>query len=287
MNMNSADWYKDGRTEIINDLSVFFKRSGKGKSLICIHGFPSSSWDFAEVWPSLTERFDVMAHDLIGLGKSAKPDQPLPISLQADIIEGLVTKAGITEAHIFAHDLGDTVAQELLARQFENSSKINWLSCVFLNGGLFPETHHALFIQKLLLSSLGSFIVKLMSEKSLKKSLTKVFSKAHPPTKEFVHETWKLISENNGISMLPRLICYIEERRTYRERWVMPLVKEALPIRLINGIEDPVSGKHAADRYAEIVPNANIVLLENSGHYPHVETPKEVLKAFFEFHDKL
>lgn len=285
--MNSADWYKDGRTEIINDLSVFFKRSGKGKSLICIHGFPSSSWDFAEVWPSLTERFDVMAHDLIGLGKSAKPDQPLPISLQADIIEGLVTKAGITEAHIFAHDLGDTVAQELLARQFENSSKINWLSCVFLNGGLFPETHHALFIQKLLLSSLGSFIVKLMSEKSLKKSLTKVFSKAHPPTKEFVHETWKLISENNGISMLPRLICYIEERRTYRERWVMPLVKEALPKRLINGIEDPVSGKHAADRYAEIVPNANIVLLENSGHYPHVETPKEVLKAFFEFHDKL
>lgn len=285
--MNSVDWYKDGRTEIINDLSVFFKRSGKGKSLICIHGFPSSSWDFAEVWPSLTERFDVMAHDLIGLGKSAKPDQPLPISLQADIIEGLVTKAGITEAHIFAHDLGDTVAQELLARQFENSSKINWLSCVFLNGGLFPETHHALFIQKLLLSSLGSFIVKLMSEKSLKKSLTKVFSKAHPPTNEFVHETWKLISENNGISMLPRLIRYIEERRTYRERWVMPLVKEALPIRLINGIEDPVSGKHAADRYAEIVPNANIVLLENSGHYPHVETPKEVLKAFFEFHDKL
>lgn len=285
--MNSADWYKDGRTEMINDLSVFFKRSGKGKSLICIHGFPSSSWDFAEVWPSLTERFDVMAHDLIGLGKSAKPDQPLPISLQADIIEGLVTKAGITEAHIFAHDLGDTVAQELLARQFENSSKINWLSCVFLNGGLFPETHHALFIQKLLLSSLGSFIVKLMSEKSLKKSLTKVFSKAHPPTKEFVHETWKLISENNGISMLPRLICYIEERRTYRERWVMPLVKEALPKRLINGIEDPVSGKHAAGRYAEIVPNANIVLLENSGHYPHVETPKEVLKAFFEFHDKL
>lgn len=285
--MNSADWYKDGRTEIINDLSVFFKRSGKGKSLICIHGFPSSSWDFAEVWPSLTERFDVIAHDLIGLGKSAKPDQPLPISLQADIIEGLVTKAGITEAHIFAHDLGDTVAQELLARQFENSSKIKWLSCVFLNGGLFPETHRALFIQKLLMTSLGPFIAKLMSEKSLKKSLTKVFSKAHPPTNEFVHERWKLTSENNGISMLPRLIRYIEERRIYRERWVMPLIKEALPIRLINGIEDPVSGKHAADRYAEIVPNANIVLLENSGHYPHVETPKEVLKAFFEFHNKL
>ncbi|WP_194774610.1 alpha/beta fold hydrolase [Pararhodonellum marinum] len=285
--MNSADWYKDGRTEIINDLSVFFKRSGKGKSLICIHGFPSSSWDFATIWPSLTERFDVMALDLIGLGKSAKPNRPLPISLQADMIEGLAVKAGITEAHIFAHDLGDTVAQELLARQFEKSSKINWLSCVFMNGGLFPETHHALFIQKLLMSPLGPFIAKLMSEKSLKKSFTKIFSKAHPPTNEFVHETWKLTSGNNGISMMPILIRYIEERRTNRERWVMPLVNGVVPIRLINGIEDPVSGKHAADRFAELVPNADIVLLENSGHYPHVETPKEVLKAFFEFHDKL
>jgi pimeloyl-ACP methyl ester carboxylesterase len=285
--MNSKDWYLDGRTEMINDQKVFFKRAGKGESLICIHGFPSSSWDFEAVWPSLTERFDVVASDLIGLGKSAKPKQPLTISLQADIIEGLAMKAGIKAAHLFAHDLGDTVAQELLARQYEKSSKINWLSCVFMNGGLFPETHHALFIQKLLLSPLGPLAVKLMSEKSVKKSMTKIFSKAHPPTNEFIHETWKLTSENNGLSMLPRLIQYMTERRIYRERWVTPMVNAVVPIRLINGIEDPISGKHAAVRFDEVVPNADIVLLENSGHYPHVETPKEVLKAFFEFHDKL
>lgn len=285
--MNSADWYRDGRREIINELHVFFKRSGKGESLICIHGFPTSSRDFAAIWPSLTERFDVLAHDLIGLGKSAKPNQPLPIRLQADIMEGLATRAGISEAHLLAHDLGDTIAQELLARQFEGSSKIKWLSCVFMNGGLFPETHRALFIQKLLLSPAGPLAAKLISEKSMKKSLTKIFSKAHPPTNEFIQETWKLTSENNGISMLPRLIRYIKERRINRERWVMPLANAVLPIRLINGTEDPVSGKHAADRFAEVVPNADIVRLENSGHYPHVETPEEVLKAFFEFHDKL
>jgi pimeloyl-ACP methyl ester carboxylesterase len=285
--MNSADWYKEGTTEVINDLEVFFKRSGKGQVLLCVHGFPSSSWDFESIWPSLTERFDVIAHDLIGLGKSAKPNQPLTIRLQADMIEGLLIRLGINEAHLFAHDLGDTIAQELLARQFEKSSKINWLSCVFMNGGIFPETHRALFIQKLLLSPLGPLVVKLMSEKSMKKSLTKIFSKAHPPTNEFVHETWKLTSENKGLSMLPKLIHYINERRTYRERWVRPLENAVIPIRLINGIEDPISGKHAADRFAEVVPNADIVLLGNSGHYPHLETPKEVLKAFFEFHNAL
>lgn len=285
--MNSADWYKDGKTALIHGLTVFFKRSGKGKPLVCIHGFPSSSLDFEAIWPSLAERFDVIAPDLIGLGKSAKPQLPLTISLQADMIEGLLTKLGISEAHLFAHDLGDTVAQELLARQFEKSSKINWLSCVFLNGGIFPETHRPLLIQKLLLSPLGPLLVKFMSEKSMKKSLTKVFSKAHPPTDEFVHETWMLTSENKGLSMIPKLIRYMMERRTHRERWVSPLENVVVPIRLINGIEDPISGKHAADRFAEVVPKADLVLLENSGHYPHVETPKEVLQAFFEFHDAL
>lgn len=271
----------------IDGYQVCFKRAGKGTPLICLHGFPSSSWDFEALWPSLTERFDVIAHDLIGLGKSAKPLQPMTIKLQADIVEGLMAKEGIAEAHILAHDLGDTIAQELLARQLEKSSKVRWKSCVLMNGGIFPETHYALFVQKLLLSAIGKYLVKWMRKKSLEKSLTELFSKAHPPTPEFVETTWNLIRFNNGISMLPRLIHYIKERRKYRERWVKPLVEAIVPIRLINGIEDPVSGKHAADRFAEVVPNADVVFLPNSGHYPHVETPNEVLQAFFEFHYKL
>ncbi|MFT5771896.1 MAG: pimeloyl-ACP methyl ester carboxylesterase [Algoriphagus sp.] len=284
--MNSEAWYLNGKTAKINELSLFFKRAGKGESLICIHGFPSSSWDFEPIWPSLIGRFDTIAIDLIGLGRSAKPNQPLSISLQADMIEELAIKEEIKAAHILAHDLGDTVAQELLARQFEETSKVNWLSCVFMNGGIFPETHHPLFIQKLLLSQLGPLAANLMSEKSLKKSLTKIFSKAHPPTDGFIHETWKLITENNGRAMIPKLIRYITERRIYRERWIAPLVDAVVPIRLINGIEDPISGKHAADHFAKVIPNADIIFLENSGHYPHVETPDLVVKAFFEFHDK-
>jgi pimeloyl-ACP methyl ester carboxylesterase len=47
-------------------------------------------------------------------------------------------------------------------------------------------------------------------------------------------------------------------------------------IRLINGALDPVSGRHMAERFAELVPNADIVLLEEAGHYPHVEVPERV-----------
>lgn len=285
--MNAATWYAEGTTIDIQGLNIFFKRTGKGQALICIHGFPSSSWDFASLWPALIQRFDVMMHDLIGLGKSAKPNHPIPIRLQADIIEELAVQAGVREAHLLAHDLGDTIAQELLARQAEKSSKINWLSCVFLNGGLFPETHRALLVQQLLLSPLGPLLARFMTEKSMRKSLSKVFSSAHPATDEFLHDTWKLTAADHGTSMLPRLIHYITERKLNRERWVTPLVNKVVPIRLINGLADPVSGEHAANRFDELIAGADIVRLQDCGHYPHVELPDEVLRAIFDFHDRL
>ena len=117
--------------------------------------------------------------------------------------------------------------------------------------------------------------------------MTNIFSPAHPPTDEFIDETWRLTAEDGGLAMIPRLIRYMAERRTYRERWVTPLVDKIVPIRLIDGIDDPISGKHMADRFAEVVPDADVVYLPDSGHYPHVETPEAVLDAFFAFHDTL
>jgi pimeloyl-ACP methyl ester carboxylesterase len=285
--MGAEAWYNSGNKTTVDNLDVFFKREGAGATLVCIHGFPTTSWDFEPVWPQLTARFDTIASDLIGLGQSAKPHQALTVSLQADIIEGLLLQQKITEAHLFAHDLGDTVAQELLARQYNHTAKVKWLSCVFMNGGIFPETHRPLFLQKLLLSPLGPILANLMTKRSLRQSLTKIFSAAHPPTDEFVDETWRLNMANDGVAMMPRLIKYMNERKEHRERWVAPLVNGVVPMRLINGEDDPISGKHAAERFVEMVPHADVVFLKNLGHYLHVENPEAVLQAFFEFHDKL
>ncbi len=285
--MNSETWYLNGKTKTIRTHPVFFRRDGKGEVLICIHGFPSSSWDYEKIWSELILKFDVIAHDLIGLGRSSKPNQAISIDLQADILEGLIQDLGIDKAHILAHDLGDTIAQELLARQYEGKSKIHWLSCVFLNGGLFPETHRPLLIQKLLLSPLGPLLSKLMTKTTFKKNLHKVFSPSNPPSEDFITETWNLTKENNGRSMIPKLIHYMNERSVNRERWISPLKNNIIPIRLINGEDDPISGRHLAERYKELIPNADVILLKHSGHYPHVETPSTVLIAFLEFHDRI
>jgi pimeloyl-ACP methyl ester carboxylesterase len=78
----------------------------------------------------------------------------------------------------------------------------------------------------------------------------------------------------------------MDERKRTRERWVSALVRSPVPLRVIDGAADPVSGKHMVERYRELVPNADTVLLEGIGHYPQIEAPRAVLDAFATFHDQ-
>ncbi|MEM7156542.1 MAG: alpha/beta hydrolase [Myxococcota bacterium] len=285
--MTVDSWYAKGSTTTIEGLEVFFRRAGSGEALLCIHGFPTSSWDYEPMWPALTARFDVVASDLIGLGRSAKPrGRALPVGLQATVLEGLLLEQDIERAHILAHDLGDTVAQELLARQKAGTAKVQWQSCVFLNGGLFPETHRPRFIQRLLASPLGPVVAGLSSERLFRRNLAQVFSDEFPPSEAFLRGSWDLLVGKGGRQMLPPLIRYMEERRVHRQRWVGPLQESSIPLRFINGALDPVSGRHAAQRYRDVVPEPDVVMLDRAGHYPHVEQTEEVTEAFLAFHDE-
>jgi pimeloyl-ACP methyl ester carboxylesterase len=54
-----------------------------------------------------------------------------------------------------------------------------------------------------------------------------------------------------------------------------------VPMRLIDGPIDPNSGKHMADRYREVIPNPDIVMLaDDIAHWPQIEAPEAVLAHF-------
>ncbi|MEZ4322216.1 MAG: alpha/beta hydrolase [Myxococcota bacterium] len=280
-------WYAATRPHTWNGLTTPVRSDGAGESVLCLHGFPTSSWDFEPLWGGVTERHHAIAFDLVGLGKASKPDHPLPVGLQADLAEDVMRRIGVREAHLLAHDLGDTVAQELLARQAEGRSTVTWRSAVFLNGGLFPETHRPRLIQRLLISPLGPWVARFSTERTFRSNMTRIFGPHTPPDEDFLKHGWELLVADGGRTALPHLIRYMAERTTQRERWVRPLIDRIVPMRVINGNLDPVSGRHTADRFAELVPEADIVHLADLGHYPHVERPETVLAPVLSFLQRL
>jgi len=223
--------------------------------------------------------------DMLGFGYSAKPDpHKYSIHEQADIVEDIVEQIGLKQFHVLAHDYGDTVAQELLARQNEGTGAGEWQSICFLNGGLFPETHKALLIQKLLLSPLGPLINKLTTQRSFDNSFSRVFGEGTQPSKEDLDSFWALINHNNGRHIFHNLISYMSDRIEHRERWVQALKDAKMPLALINGSVDPVSGAHMIAHYRDIVGEPNYLEeLSAIGHYPQVEDPQSVAKHYLEF----
>ncbi|HUR40419.1 MAG TPA: alpha/beta hydrolase [Verrucomicrobiae bacterium] len=284
-------WLEAGHAFAYGRHQVFYAERGDrtaDTALLLIHGFPTSSWDWHRLWDALGARFArVIAPDMIGFGFSAKPkDHAYSILDQATLHEQLLAKLGVKRVHILAHDYGDTVAQELLARQLDGGTpRIE--SCVLLNGGLFPETHRARTIQKLLLTPVGPLLARLMGQSSFDKSFSAVFGARTQPTPLELADFWTLIRREKGHLLFPKLIGYMPERIRHRERWVGALQKTRVPLRVIDGADDPVSGAHMVARYRELVPVPDTVLLPGIGHYPQVEDPQGVLRALLEFHDRL
>lgn len=284
------------------DYRIFYRDSAQRSlqemskpALLLIHGFPTASIDWQHIWPELSAHFRLVTLDMMGFGFSDKPlEYPYSIHDQADIFQTLLNELDIHDYHILAHDYGDTVAQELLARQHERTQhertqqeaiplaltgKIH--SIILLNGGLFPETHRPVLMQKLLISPLGSWLIKLYTFKKFKKTFSDICKKNI--AEEELSTYWQLLNYNNGSRVMPKLIRYMQERKHYRQRWVGALENSRIPLRLINGTADPISGLHMVERYRQLINNPDVVLLNDVGHYPQVESPQEVIAAALTF----
>jgi len=280
-------WRQRGTLMNLCSHSIFVIDEGD-KSLpviLLIHGFPTASWDWHAIWQPLRKHYRLVCLDMLGFGFSDKPRKHnYTIHQQADLIDDLVDKLALDEFHVLTHDYGVSVAQELLARQIDGTGKGTWLSCCFLNGGLFPETHQALMIQKLLNSPVGGMINALAGFGSFSRSFSRVFGDKTKPSETELKQFWQLIQYNNGKHIFHNLMSYIDDRIEHRERWVHALTDSPIPIALINGNSDPVSGKHLIFRYKALFCRLDYLSeLPEIGHYPHIEAPISVAESFLTF----
>ena len=284
--MNLQQWQREGRVFNWQGQHIFHRDQGDGEVLVCLHGFPTASWDWHRLWPSLVATRRVIALDFLGYGFSSKPgDHVYSVSEQADIVLALVRALGIRRAHVLAHDFGDGVAQELLARLAEQGADLplRLLSVCYLNGGLFMEAARPRLIQRVLLGPLGPWLSRRLSYPRFARSFAAIFGSNTRPNASELGDFWQLIAHDNGHHLAHALIQYIPERHRQRARWVAAMQNSRVPQRLVIGMADPVSGWRIGKRYRELLPSADVVELPGIGHYPQVEAPDAVLAAHAQF----
>jgi pimeloyl-ACP methyl ester carboxylesterase len=251
--------------------------------MLLLHGFPTSSWDWAGVWDALAAHHRVIALDYVGFGFSDKPPAgPYSVFAYADQVEAVLAALGVARCHVLAHDLGDTVAQELLARDRDRGAT-TVASVAFLNGGVFPELHRPRLGQRLLASPLGAVAARLSGRRLFERGLAEVFGPRTKPSRDELDAFWRSAARAGGTRNYHRIIGYMAERRLYRERWVREVIEPRVPQCFIYGLRDPVSGAHVVARLHKLVRDVRVVELAEVGHYPQTEAAAEVVRAYQQF----
>jgi pimeloyl-ACP methyl ester carboxylesterase len=277
-----AAWRDRGRSEEFRGRRLHvFERGGGGPLLLLLHGFPSSSYD----WRLLLEEereHAVLAPDFLGFGLSEKPrDHDYTLHWQADLVEELVRRrrgelvggaGAVAPVFILAHDMGTSVATELMARDLEGALEMELGGVLLFNGSMVQGAASPTLAQRILRSSAGPLLSRLSSERFFRSQFGSVFSPGHPLTDEEAEDQWSLISAGGG-TLAHKTIRYMDERFRHAERWHGALRDWPGPLQLAWGLADPVATIEVLKAVRELRPEAPLTELPELGHYPQIEDP--------------
>lgn len=255
---------------------IFVRRQdGTGPLLLFLHGFPSSSYDWRHVL-ALLPGSAAVAFDFLGFGLSEKPrDVVYSLFDQADLIEQLIGSEG-RRLVIVAHDMGTSVATELLARELERRLSFAIDAVLLLNGGMIVERASLTRAQTVLRSPIGPLLARLGTRRVFVSQFGRLFSQARPLDPAEAEDQWALWRHAGGSRIAHRLISYIDERVAHADRWHHAISDWPGDLRFAWGMRDPVATPHVLAGLRELRPAAPVTELAVLGHYPQIEQPAAI-----------
>jgi pimeloyl-ACP methyl ester carboxylesterase len=257
-----------------------FRRPGEGPLLLLLHGFPSSSYDWRLLLEEVPDR-NVLAFDFLGFGLSAKPrDHDYSLFWQADLTEELVRRHGEGRpVFILAHDMGTSVANELMARDLEGRLDMEIAGILLFNGSMVLEAASPTPAQRALRSPLGPLVARLSSERVFRHQFGSVFSQAHPLSEEEAEDQWSLVCQGGGRTLGHRLISYMDQRETHAGRWHGAIRDWPGELSFAWGLLDPVATTAVLAALRGLRPGVAVSELPELAHYPQLEDPGEIARC--------
>ena len=276
-------WSDSGRFVEAGGHRLFVVERGQGPVLLLVHGFPTSSHDYRRLIERLSPSYRCIAFDFPGYGLSDKPvAYSYSLFQQADALEALMQALSVQSASVVFHDMGTSVACELLARRNEGRLGFALQHVVLTNGSMLQWLASITPFQKLLASNetlpqaielcgqIGPAIVSGL------RALTKVPDAIGAEDETVIRE---LMLHQNGHLRLPALAGYMRERYVHKERLIGALTESAAIISIVWAADDPIANLAMGRELHALLPSAPYVELEGVGHFLIFEAPDRVAAA--------
>jgi pimeloyl-ACP methyl ester carboxylesterase len=276
----AAEWIAENDTLVSRrGHRIAFRRRGVGPTVLLLHGFPTWSYDYAEVASDLARDHDVITLDFLGYGASEKPNPyEYSVAESADTVEDLTAQLDVKSVRLVIHDYGGIVGQELVDRANRGQLSFTIDSLIMLNSGIVYSAYRPTRLQKLLiLPVIGRLLASRVSAARVRSALDAI--RGRPLADTEFDDLWLGLSRDNGHKLSHLLIKYNAERAIHHRRWETALANWTGPLHLVWGLDDPVSGRHVLEQATKVLPHAAVTELAGVGHYPQSEAPQAVIAA--------
>ncbi len=272
-------WAQRGRfIELAQGHRIFTVQEGQGPDIVLLHGFPSTSHDFAAVLPLLTPHLRVTTCDQLGFGFSDKPAGPeVSYSLldQGRRAGEIARALGVQRASVVGHDKGLTVAVEMLCRHEAGSLGFVMDALVLCNGSHLIELAKLTPFQREIMTDEGAAVfASTFDAEVFAKFLRRLWAEPQRTPAVDIRAIAHWLAKNRGLDVPGRIVRYNLERTQYADRWRPILGRTAVPIGIVWGDRDPIAILEVGQRLAQM-SGGPLRVLEGIGHYAQMEAPQE------------
>jgi len=126
----SAEFPFDSRFIKAEGSRIHYIEEGKGDPILFIHGNPTSSYLWRNIIPHVSPVGRCIAMDLIGMGKSDKPDIEYRFDDHAKYVDGFISAMGLENVTLVIHDWGSALGIQYARRHEGNIKGIAFMEAI-------------------------------------------------------------------------------------------------------------------------------------------------------------
>jgi pimeloyl-ACP methyl ester carboxylesterase len=268
---------------VIHGHRVGFRRGGSGPVILLVHGMAGSSATWRFVMPALAERYTVVAPDLPGHGRSAKPRGDYSLGAFASGLRDLMVALGLERATLVGQSLGGGVAMQFAYQFPERCERLVLVS----SGGLGDEVN--LLLRALTLPGV-EYVLPLACQTWLYDAGVKVgdwLGRVGLRPAPHIGEIWSsygsLADAETRTSFLHTLRSVVD-RSGQRVSAVDRLyLASEVPTLIVWGDRDEIIPVHQGHSTHQAMPRSQLEIFEGVGHFPQVERPDRFVEVLVEF----
>lgn len=264
----------------VSDGRIHYIDEGAGPPALFVHGTPTWSFEYRHVIRAARGTSRCIAPDHLGFGLSDRPRQAeYTPEAHARRLREFVDALGLDRFALVVHDYGGPIGLPLAL-----AGRVTRL--VLLNTWMWPfdDDKEMTNRAKLVQGGFGRWMYRHLNA-SLKLLMPSAYAAKSRLTRS-IHRQYLEPFRNKDDRVLvlwPLAYALLGSSTFYRELYSRIDALRAIPTTIIWGLKDTAFRPHHLARWKQELPDANVLALDNAGHWPHEEAPSEVAESIADF----